>query len=152
LILNLTFTLKLFFEPSFTNQRKNMRKPTFLLLTALLCFLLLTLHGQTAHAAADIQPTSFLDNPDPVPARGEVVYSVVVKSNDIANPVTDAWLEIPLPADFTFVSVNDPGCLYSGSSPSAGGSDKIRCDWSTITSQKMSISTFWRRMQQVSTP
>ncbi|MBU4234741.1 MAG: DUF11 domain-containing protein [Proteobacteria bacterium] len=113
-----------------------MRKPTFLLLTALLCFLLLTLHGQTAHAAADIQPTSFLDNPDPVPARGEVVYSVVVKSNDIANPVTDAWLEIPLPADFTFVSVNDPGCLYSGSSPSAGGSDKIRCDWSTITSQK----------------
>ncbi|MDO9043062.1 MAG: SdrD B-like domain-containing protein, partial [Desulfocapsaceae bacterium] len=113
-----------------------MYKPAFRRLTALFCLLLAILHSQTANAAADIQPTSFLDNPDPVPARGEVTYSVVVKSNDQANPVTAAWLEIPLPTGFTFVSINDAGCSYSGSTPSIGGNDKIRCDWATITSQK----------------
>lgn len=113
-----------------------MHKLAFHRLTILLCLLLAPLYGQTAHAAADIQPVSFLDTPDPVPARGEVNYSVAVKSNDTANPVTNAWLEIPLPAGFTFVSVNDSSCSYSGSTPSVGGSDKVRCDWGTITSQK----------------
>jgi uncharacterized repeat protein (TIGR01451 family) len=113
-----------------------MKKKPFYALTLLFCFLLATLHGHAAYAAADIQPSSFLDNIDPVPARGEVTYSVVVKSNDPANPVTNAVLDIPLPAGFTFVSVSDAGCSYSGSVPSSGGSDKIHCGWTTITTQK----------------
>lgn len=113
-----------------------MKSKIFYSLILLFCYLLATLQGHAAHAAADIQPTSFLDNIDPVPARGEVTYSVVVKSNDQANPVTNAVLEIPLPAGFTFVSVSDAGCSYSGSTPSVGGSDKISCGWATITSQK----------------
>ncbi len=113
-----------------------MKKKTFYALTLIFCFLLATLHGHAAYAAADIQPTSFLDNIDPVPARGEVTYSVVVKSNDPANPVTNAVLDIPLPAGFSFVSVSDAGCSYSGSTPSIGGSDKIHCGWTTITTQK----------------
>ncbi|MEE4241822.1 MAG: DUF11 domain-containing protein, partial [Desulfopila sp.] len=108
----------------------------------ILCFLLLTLSAQAAYAAADIQPTSFLANPDPVPARGEVVYTIVVKSNDQADPVTNGWLEVPLPADFSFLSVNNANCSYSGNVPSTGAAgDLLRCDWTTITFEEVVVLT-----------
>lgn len=111
-----------------------MHKQALYLLTILATLLSITLQGQTAHAAADIKPSIFLSTPAVAPARGDVLYSVVVTSMESGSPVTNGWLEVPVPAGFTFLSVTDAGCHYSGATPSLGApSDKIRCDWSTIT-------------------
>ena len=111
-----------------------MHKPAFRRLTALFCLLLAILYSQTAQATADIAPTSFLLI-DPasgtVPARGEATYKVVVASMDDANQVVDGNLNVPIPAGFTFVSIDDTSCSYSA--------PNIHCDWSTITSQKIVI-------------
>ncbi|MBU0961648.1 MAG: hypothetical protein KKH60_08960, partial [Proteobacteria bacterium] len=129
----------------FKMQRIKKNKATakqLLTCSILFCSLLFLFMTNQAHAATgDVQPSSFTDNPDPVPARGIVTYTVVATDNDPANPVVDPYLELPVPAGFSFVSATDSShCGYGGVTPSSGGAaDKVRCDWSALPSTNHTI-------------
>ncbi|MFT3665547.1 SdrD B-like domain-containing protein [Piscinibacter sp.] len=66
-----------------------------------------------AHAA-DPLISSFTDNPDPVPAGGNVTYTAVV-SNQMPDAATNVVLTVPVPAGATFVSAAAPCALSGGS-------------------------------------
>jgi uncharacterized repeat protein (TIGR01451 family) len=96
-----------------------------------LCFLFLLVSGQAAFAAADVQPVTFLDNPDPVAARGIVHYTIDVHNNHGADAAVNPSLVLTVPLGFSFVSVNDGNCSYSGASPS-DGSATVTCSWGSL--------------------
>ncbi|MBU1453834.1 MAG: carboxypeptidase regulatory-like domain-containing protein, partial [Proteobacteria bacterium] len=123
-------------------QKNKATAKQLLTCSILFCSLLFLFMTNQAHAATgDVQPSSFTDNPDPVPARGIVTYTVVATDNDPANPVVDPYLELPVPAGFSFVSATDSShCGYGGVTPSSGGAaDKVRCDWSALPSTNHTI-------------
>jgi uncharacterized repeat protein (TIGR01451 family) len=103
-----------------------------------LTFLTLALSGQAA-LAADVQPTSFLDDPDPVPAGGIVTYTVDVHNN-ASDPAQNPRLELTVPVGFDFASADDPACSYGGNSPSTGGAgDIVTCAWTTLAGDSSNV-------------
>ncbi len=100
------------------------------LLLGCLCCLFLLVSGQTAFAAADVQPITFDDAPDPVAALGTVFYTVVAQNNDPKNPAEKPIVALTVPAGFEFVGSDSPAnCNYAGAVPSNGdAADKVICD------------------------
>ena len=97
----------------------------------------------TAQAAnVDVQVSSFTDSPDPAIRGGQVTYTTIVKNGGpaIASNVLVTW---PIPANTTFVSVNDGAgggtCLHNGATPgtvtcayASVPVDVTSADWKTI--------------------
>ena len=64
--------------------------------------------------AADPQISSFIDNPDPVPAGGNVTYTATVR-NSALDDAANVVITVPVPTGSTFVSATAP-CAPSGGS------------------------------------
>ena len=82
--------------------------------------------------AADMQPISYLNSRDPVPSSG-LVHSIVVLQNNVPAGATHAELNVSVEAGFTFVSVNNSNCNYTGTIPSTGiATDRVKCNFLTF--------------------
>ena len=67
----------------------------------------------SAAFAADPQISSFIDNPDPVPAGGNVTYTARI-TNSALDDATSVVLSVPVPAGASFVSATAPCALSAG--------------------------------------
>lgn len=67
----------------------------------------------TASFAADPQIASFPDNPDPVPAGGNVTYTARV-TNSAIDDATNVVIAVPVPTGATFISASAPCALAAG--------------------------------------
>ncbi len=100
--------------------------------------------GAIAWAAnVDVQVATFTDSPDPAVRGGQITYTTVVKNGGpaIATNVVVTW---PVPANTTFVSVNDGTgggtCSHNGATPgvvtcnyASVPVDLTSADWKTIS-------------------
>ena len=69
--------------------------------------------ASAAALAADPQIASFVDNPDPAAAGGNVTYTATV-SNSALDDATSVVLSVPVPAGATFVSATAPCAQSAG--------------------------------------
>ncbi len=77
--------------------------------------------------AADMQPVTFTDSRDPAPSNGFVDYVVELKNN-VPDAAVDAELNVSIPNGFTFVSIDNGNCNYTGNTPSGGATtDRVAC-------------------------
>ena len=74
---------------------------------------LTALAASAAAWASDPQIASFGDNPDPVPAGGNVTYTARI-TNSALDSATNVSLSVPVPAGTTFVSTTAPCALAAG--------------------------------------
>lgn len=90
---------------------------------ALASFLVLAFNSY----AADVQISQLVDTPDPATRGGEITYTISLlnANNDTA---TDVTLAVPLPANTSFISVDDANCAHDGGTPGI-----LNCNFGDIT-------------------
>lgn len=100
-----------------------------------------------AHAAnVDVQISSFTDSPDPATRGGTITYTTVLKNGGpaVATDVVVSW---PVPANTSFVSINDGAgggtCSHDGATPGT-----VTCSYASVAVDDLTSST-WKTIALV---
>ncbi|MBM0106000.1 carboxypeptidase regulatory-like domain-containing protein [Steroidobacter sp. S1-65] len=93
----------------------------------LLAWLAVMFTAGAVHATPLIEVLTLQDSVDPVPAGGELTYSVQVSNVSSSTPATGVSLTVALPAGTTFVSTDNASCSHS--------SGTVTCSFGTFPAE-----------------